>query len=141
MTGITPWVAVYPAENSAAILGNLPMTMGTASYALPTSVVPPDAAGILVFAWCAITGNNPGAGYWHVSVNVAGGGQNFFSLMVVGSLYTERPVIFNSQAFWLPMPSDGNVYVTLGGANFPGNNAGQVEIHGYMPGSSVTATR
>jgi len=141
MTEITPWVAVYPAENSAAILGNLPMTMGTASYSLPSSVVPPDATGILVFAWCAITGSNPGAGYWHVSVNLPGGGENFFSLMAVGAPQIERATIFNSQAFWLPMPADGFVYVTLGGANFPGNNVGQVEIHGYMPGSSEVSIR
>ena len=141
MTEITPWVAVYPAENSAAILGNLPMTIGTASYSLPSSVVPPDATGILVFAWCAITGDNPGAGYWHVSVNLPGGGENFFSLMAVGAPQIERATIFNSQAFWLPMPADGFVYVTLGGANFPGNNVGQVEIHGYMPGSSGVSIR
>ncbi len=141
MTGVSPWGAVYPAENEAAILGNLPMALGTVSYSIPTSVVPSDATGILVFAWCAISGNNPGVGYWHVSVNLTGGGQNFFSLIAAGASHGERPLSFNSQAFWLPMPSDGNVYVTLGGANFPGNNVGQVEIHGYIPGSSGATIR
>ena len=137
MTGIAPWVSISPSENPAAILGDLPMTQGTVSFDIPTSVVPSDATGILVFAWCAITGVNPGAGYWHMAVNLAGGGQNWFSLMVVGSPYAERATLFNSQAFWLPMPSDGSLSVTLGGSDFPGaDNRGEVEIHGYMPGSN-----
>ena len=138
MTGIQPWVAVYPAQNPPAILGDLPMKPGTVTFEIPTSVVPSDATGILVFAWCAITGDNPGGGYWHVGVNVPGG-QNWFSLMVVGSRFTERATVFNSQAFWLPMPSDGTLSVTLNGSNFPSaGNRGEVEIHGYIP---ATATR
>jgi hypothetical protein len=42
---------------------------------------------------------------------------------------------FNSQAFWLPMPIDGVLSVTLAtpvGQGFPsGGNRGQVELHGY----------
>jgi hypothetical protein len=137
MSVITPWTSVYPADTPAAILGNLPMKQGTVSFAVPTSVVPADAAGILVFAWCAITGSNPGMGYWHVSVNLSGGGANFFSMIVVGAPHGERPTLFNSQAFWLPMPSDGNVNVTLAGADFPGpGNEGEVEIHGYLPAAA-----
>jgi hypothetical protein len=113
------------------------MKQGTVSFALPTSVVPATATGILVFAWCAIRGENSGAGYWHVAVNVPGGIQNWFSLMVVGSPTAERVTVFNSQAFWLPMPTDGVVRVTLAGSDFPSRqNRGQVEIHGYTPGLS-----
>lgn len=141
ITGIAPWISVYPADIPAAILGNLPMTEETVSYPIPSSVVPVDATGILVFAWCSITGLNPGAGYWHVSVNVPNGGANFFSLMVVGAPHLERSTLFNSQAFWLPMPSDGNINVTLGGSDFPSPaNAGAVEIHGYIPGDGNRAT-
>jgi hypothetical protein len=137
MTGIAPWIPVYPAQNGAAILGNLPMTQGTVSFQVPASVVPDDATGILVFAWCALRGENAGAGYWHVAVNVPGGIQNWFSLMVVGSPVAERISVFNSQAFWLPMPTDGIVSVTLAGSDFPSpKNHGEVEIHGYMPGAT-----
>lgn len=132
---VSPWVAVSPASNPDAILGGLPMAVGTATYDLPTSVVPADATGILVFVWCAISGANAGGGYWHTAVNLGDGTQNWFSLLAVGTRQTERVVLFNSQAFWLPMPSDGKVSVTLAGSSFPGNNKGQVEIHGYMPAS------
>lgn len=132
---VSPWVAVSPASNPDAILGSLPMALGTTTYDLPTSVVPADATGILVFVWCAISGANSGGGYWHTAVNVGDGTQNWFSLLAVGTRQTERVVLFNSQAFWLPMPSDGKVSVTLAGSSFPGNNKGQVEIHGYMPAS------
>lgn len=130
---VSPWVAVSPATHPDAILGGLPMAVGTATYDLPTSVVPADATGILVFVWCAISGANSGGGYWHTAVNLGDGSQNWFSLLAVGTPQTERVVLFNSQAFWLPMPSDGKVSVTLAGSSFAGNNKGQVEIHGYMP--------
>ena len=137
MTGIQPWVSVYPAQNPAAILGDLPMKQGTVTFEIPTSVVPSDATGILVFAWCAITGENPGGGYWHVAVNVPGG-QNWFSLIVVGSPSTEGATAFNSQAFWLPMPSDGTLSTTFAGSDLPSrSNRGEVEIHGYMPASTA----
>jgi len=136
MAAISPWIAVSPAGNPDAILGNLPMAVGTVTYDLPTSVVPADATGILVFVWCAISGANSGGGYWHTAVTLADGSQNWFSLLAVGTQQAERVVLFNSQAFWLPMPDDAKVSVTLAGSSFPGSNKGQVEIHGYMPGSN-----
>jgi len=141
MPDIPAWVSVYPTDNPAAILGKLPMRPGTVTFPIPTSVVPSDATGILVFAWCAITGKNVGAGYWHMAVNIPDGAQNFFSLMVVGSAGAESATVFNSQAFWLPMPTDGALSVTLAGAKFPDpGNGGEVEIHGFMPGAG-SATR
>jgi hypothetical protein len=130
---VTPWVAVSPASNPDAILGGLPLAVGTATYDLPTSVVPADATGILVFVWCAISGTNSGGGYWHTAVNVGDGTQNWFSLLAVGTPQGASAVAFNSQAFWLPMPIDSKVSVTLAGSGFSGGSKGQVEIHGYMP--------
>jgi hypothetical protein len=138
MTGIPPWIPVAPAQNKAAILGQLPMQPGTVSFAIPTAVVPPNATGILVFAWCALTGANPGGGYWHMTVNVPGGLQNWFSLMGLGSALGDDTTVFNSQAFWLPVPVDSSLSVTFTGKALPNrSNRGEVEIHGYMPGASA----
>lgn len=136
MSQVSPWVSVSPGDDPGALLGPLPMKPGTVAYPIPPSVVPDDATGILVFAWCALTGDNPGSGFWHTSVLLADGSQNWFSLIGVGASHAERATLFNSQAFWLPMPVDRKVRVTLGGSAFPGANKGMVEIHGYMPSGS-----
>ena len=135
MDRITPWVSVEPLRTPRAILGPLPMVPGTTNtFALPSSVVPASATGILVFAWASIAGVNVGGvSFWHVAVKVASGTLNFFSLLVEGSAQAGGSCV-NSQAFWLPMPLDGKLQVTLFGAALPSSqNHGEVEIHGYYP--------
>lgn len=84
MSAVTPWVSVEPSTNPAAILGSLPFVRGTVVLAIPATVVPDDASGILVFAWSALSGVNADLAYWHFAVNLADGGQNWFSLLVAG---------------------------------------------------------
>ena len=135
MDRITPWVSVEPLREPRAILGPLPMVSGaTSTFAIPSSVVPARASGILVFAWASIAGVNAGGvSFWHMAVKVVSGRQNFFSLLVEGSAQAGASCV-NSQAFWLPMPLDAQLHVTLFGAALPSRqNQGEVEIHGYYP--------
>ncbi len=135
MDGITPWVSVEPLRTPRAILGPLPMVPGaTTTFTIPSSVVPASATGILIFAWASIAGaNGNGVSFWHFVVNVALRRQNFFSLLVEGRPEPSATCV-NSQAFWLPMPGDGNLQVTLFGASLPSpHNHGEVEIHGFYP--------
>jgi len=128
---VAPWTPVFPADTPAAILGDLPFEAGTTSFAIPNAVVPPDASGILVFAWAALRGVNPSAAYWHVSSGPAGSDAVFFSLLVAGDP-AGASVVCNSQEFWLPMPADGALTVTLAPNDLPSPaNEGQLEIHGY----------
>jgi hypothetical protein len=133
MDPIIPWVSVEPLRNPRAILGPLPMVSGvTTTFVIPSSVVPAHAAGILVFAWASIAGVNVGGvSFWHLAVTVALRRQNFFSLLVEGRTAPAAACV-NSQAFWLPMPGDGKLQVTLFGAALPSPmNHGEVEIHGF----------
>lgn len=126
-----PWTPLQP----VIILGDLPMKAGTVTYALPTELREAGATGLLVFAWCALVGGNRVSGYWHVAAEVAPGVPNFFSLMGVGGA-DPTGTAFNSQAFWLPMPVDGALSVTLAvsaGDGFPSvANRGMVEVHGFL---------
>jgi hypothetical protein len=105
---------------------------------IPASVVPPGAMGILIFAWAALSGVNSSLAYWHFASSTGSGGGNWFSLMAAGDP-TGSTVSCNSQAFWLPMPVDGTLVVTLTGSGLTSStNQGEVEIHGYYPGSAST---
>ena len=133
MTEGGPWIAVQPRQHPAAILGNMPMRSGvTHRFKIPVNVVPSGATGILVFAWVGVSAAAAGVYFWHVAVGIPGGSNDFFSLLVRCSSGGSAT---NSQAFWLPMPSDRFVHATLFGADLPdAENAGEVEIHGYLPG-------
>lgn len=134
MHRIAAWIPVEPNKNAAAILGPLPLAMGSVTLSIPTTVVPTGAAGILVFAWAALSGKNPSLAYWHVGSTLADGTRNWFSLLVAGDP-TGKSVACNSQAFWLPTPADGSLIVTLHANDLPSTtNRGEVEIHGYLPG-------
>jgi hypothetical protein len=134
MPGIAPWISVEPSSNPAAILGPLPFVAGSITYDIPTSVVPSSATGILVFAWYAIEGEINQLGWWHFAVNLEGGTQNWFSLMVAAETSSQNVSLCNSQAFWLPMPVDRALQVTLFKAQLPAEGCeGGVEIHGYYP--------
>ena len=131
VSGVTPWISVMPSMNPAAILGPLPFALGTVTLTIPSTVVPDDADGILVFAWSALSGVNADFAYWHFAVNVGEGAQNWFSLLVAGDP-TGASASANSQAFWLPFPADRTLYVTLFvNALTSPSNRGEVEIHGY----------
>jgi hypothetical protein len=121
--------------SKVAVLGDLPMAQGTVRYAVPTSLRAAGASGLLVFAWCSLEGVNPAMGYWHMTSQVAPDVQNWFSLIGVGSQQAGNTA-FNSQAFWLPMPVDGMIAVSLvtpvGDGFTSPRNRGQVEIHGYQ---------
>jgi hypothetical protein len=132
----TAWIPVEPNKNPAAILGPLPFKRGSVALPIPTSVVPATATGILVFAWAALSGKNAPLAYWHVAAEVGPNRHDFFSLLVAGDP-TGASVMCNSQAFWLPMPQDGNLIATLLAADLASaTNKGEVEIHGYSLGSS-----
>jgi len=132
MAFIAPWVSVEPSTNPAAILGRLPLTQGSVVYEIPTSVVPPTAGGILVFAFYALAGVVAAPGWWHFAVNLEDGTQNWFSLLVAGGNTSQEVTACNSQEFWLPMPVDGVLTVTFfNGELSPGGCEGGVEIHGY----------
>ena len=132
MAVIAPWISVEPANQPAAILGKLPFAQGSVAYEIPTCVVPSTATGILVFAWYAVAGPVAAPGYWHFAVNVGGGAQNWFSLLIAGGNTTQEMTPCNSQAFWLPMPIDGLLTVTFfHGVLDPDSGEGEVEIHGY----------
>lgn len=133
MTSVSPWVSVEPSTNPAAILGPLPATLGSVTYPIPESVIPATAAGILVFAWYAVYGQATD-GWWHFAVNLEGGTQNWFSLMLGAATPSQTLSACNSQTFWLPMPVDGNLEVTLFNGQLPADGfQGTVEIHGYAP--------
>ena len=133
---IEPWVPVEPTTKRAAILGTLPFSRGLVSFTIPRSVVPDDATGILVFAWVSLSGVNPAFAFWHFASAVAGGPANWFSLAIAGDP-TGQSVTCNSQEFWLPMPADRNLVVTLNLADLPSKaNQGEVEIHGYYPATA-----
>ena len=136
MTSVAPWVPVEPSSNPAAILGPLPFTPGTVTYDIPATVVPAEAGGILVFAWYAVHGRIRANGWWHFAVNLRDGTQNWFSVMVGAATTTRDVSPCGSQAFWLPMPFDGKLQVTLFNGQLPeaGGCQGTVEIHGYAPG-------
>ncbi len=111
------------------------MAQGTVRYPVPPALRAAGATGLLVFAWCALEGVNAAMGYWHMAVQAAPDVQNWFSLIGVGAKQ-DAAAAFNSQAFWLPMPIDGALTVTLvtpvgDGFSSP-RNKGQVEIHGYQ---------
>jgi hypothetical protein len=132
---IAPWVSVEPATNPAAILGLLPLSPGTFVYEIPAGVVPPSATGILVFAYYAVATPVVAPGWWHFIVNVGGGQQNWFSLLIAGGNTTQTVTACNSPEFWLPMPVDGLLTVTFfHGEFFSGDCVSGVEIHGYYPG-------
>ena len=134
MEVVGPWIAVQPRQKPTAILGKLPLQSGvTHRFKIPGNVVPDGATGILVFAWAGITANTGGVCYWHVAVDVPGGGNNFFSLLLS---CTSGGSATNSQAFWLPMPTDRILHATMFGPVVPGSASdGEVEIHGYYPAS------
>ncbi|HEX6314536.1 MAG TPA: hypothetical protein VFZ73_06730 [Gemmatimonadaceae bacterium] len=95
--------------------------------------MPDYATGVLVFAWTALAGVNPGRAWWHFAVNVSGGSPNWFSMLVAGDP-TGASVNSSSQAFWLPFPSDRQLVVSLFANDLPsGMNQGGVEIHGFLP--------
>ena len=123
-----PWVALSPVH----ILGTMPFSSGpTPVWPIPFSVVPADARGLLVFAWVRLAGPNPVASYWHMTVTVAGSATNWFSLLVPGDP-SGRSVTGASQAFWLPVPMDRRLAVSLHTTGaMSAANMGQVEIHGY----------
>lgn len=136
MPAVHPWIPVAPSANPAAILGSLPFARGSVSYTIPESVVPPDAEGILVFAWAILRGVNPDAAYWHVASTTRQGPTDWFSLLIGGDP-NGASVTCNSQAFWLPMPANGTLVVTLAANDLPSSsNTGKVEIHGYYPAGS-----
>jgi hypothetical protein len=130
---VAPWISVEPNKTPAAILGPLPFKRGSVTFAIPRTVVPSSATGILVFAWVALSGKNAALAYWHFASTLADGSQNWFSMLVAGDP-SGQSVACNSQAFWLPRPSNGNLSVTLLANDLlsPGNR-GEVEIHGYYP--------
>ena len=136
MIGIAPWVSVEPNKNSAAILGNLPFSQGSVTFRIPTTVVPTGAGGILVFAWAILTGANSPFAYWHFISRPGVQRQNWFSMLIAGDP-AGRSTTGNSQAFWLPMPADRLLTVTLFANDLASaTNRGEVEIHGYYPGSA-----
>jgi len=133
VTCATPWISVEPNTNPRAILGKLPFVQGRATFAIPASVVPDGATGILVFAWASLTGINPSFAFWHFGVSVGADAQNWFSLIIAGDP-SGNSVTVNSQAFWLPFPADRTLSVTLFANDLPSaTNQGEVEIHGYRP--------
>ena len=135
MAGIAPWVSVEPNENKAAILGVLPFRQGSVTFRIPPTVVPAGAGGILVFAWTILTGVNSPFAYWHFESRVGAERQNWFSMLVAGDPAGGSKTS-NSQAFWLPMPIDRNLTVMLFMNDLTSRtNRGQVEIHGYYPGT------
>ena len=90
---------------------------------------------ILVFAGAALSGVNPSIAWWHVAVPVSDSEQNWFSLLIAGDP-AGNSVTVNSQSFWLPMPTDRTLSVTLFVNDLPSlANQGTVEIHGYLPAS------
>ena len=106
------------------------------TFRLPTSVVPTGSSGILVFAWVVLSGQNPPFAYWHFGVNAGAAKPDWFSMLIAAD--PKGSVTCNSQAFWLPMPVDGNVTVSLFYNDLPSKaNRGQVEIHGYYPGADA----
>jgi hypothetical protein len=132
--GIAPWVSVEPNTNGAAILGVLPFRQGSVTFRIPRTVVPAGATGILVFAWAILTGENERLAYWHFVSRAGVRRQNWFSMLIAGDP-TGRSTTGNSQAFWLPMPSDRSLTVTLFKNDLTSPmNQGEVEIHGYYPG-------
>lgn len=132
LSAVTPWIAVEPSTNPDAILGVVPFTSASVTFHVPTAVVPPDATGILVFIWAKLAGDNASPAYWHASVNVDGGGQNWFSMFIAADAVGGTTV--NSQEFWLPAPTDGLLTVSLHLNELTSPlNQGQVEIHGYYP--------
>ena len=142
MHRIAPWIPFEPTTSNGGILGSLPLNPGSVSFPIPSSVVPSGAGGVLVFAWARLSGVNPKIAYWHVGASVASGTQDWFSLLVASDP-ANQTFVCNSQAFWLPMPEDGRLTVTLlvpeprpikrpGEAEIQGY--GEVEIHGYYPG-------
>lgn len=134
MASIAPWIPVEPSSNPAAILGPLPFVPGSVTYEIPPGVVPPSATGILVFAWYAVAGEIPQPGWWHFAVNLEGGTQNWFSLMVAAGTTSQPVSPCNSQVFWLPMPVDGALQVTFFNGQLPSEGCqGGVEIHGFYP--------
>jgi hypothetical protein len=131
MVAVAPWTSVEPSQNPAAILGVLPFLQGTVTYAIPASVVPDRATGILVFAWAALAGVNADLAWWHFAVNIDDRVQNWFALIAAGDPQGGRTAA-NSQAFWLPFPSDRTLHVTLAHHDLVSPaNRGTVEIHGY----------
>lgn len=105
---------------------------------IPESVVPQGATGILVFAWAILRGVNPNPAYSHVAVAISEWETNGFSLLIAGNP-TDAGVVCNSQAFWLPAPIDGKLVVTLNANDLPSpSNQGELEIHGFYPGSTTT---
>ncbi|HYR07097.1 MAG TPA: hypothetical protein VEQ60_05000 [Longimicrobium sp.] len=133
---VAPWISVEPSTTPAAILGPLPWVPGSVTYDVPASVVPQSASGILVFAWYALFGRIGQPGWWHFAVNVEGGTQNWFSLLVGAATTAHDVSPCNSQAFWLPMPIDRKLEVTFFNGQLPPESGcqGSVEIHGYAPG-------
>ena len=132
MAGIAPWVSVEPNKNSAAILGNLPFRQGSVTFRIPTTVAPMGATGILVFAWVILTSENSPFAYWHFVSRAGLQRLNWFSMLIAGN---PTGTTSNSQAFWLPMPTDRNLGVTLFANDLTSPKPrGEVEIHGYYPG-------
>ena len=127
-----------PAFDLVGVLAEWPTVWAAGAYLATAAVIAGVVAGVPGFIDYLYT-VPPGSSAkkratWHMAVNLAGGGQNWFSLMGVGSS-EGRATGFNSQAFWLPMPYDGMLNVSHAGGTFTsGANAGEVEIHGYMPG-------
>jgi hypothetical protein len=131
---VAPWISVEPNKTPAAILGPLPFKRETVALAIPRTVVPANAGGILIFAWVGLSGKNAPFAYWHFASTLADGSQNWFSMLIAGDT-TGQSVTSNSQAFWLPQPADGKLIVTLFANDLTSpSNGGQVEIHGYYPG-------
>lgn len=133
MSPVAPWISVEPSSNPAAILGPLPRAPGSVTYDIPTSVVPASPTGILIFATYAVFGRISKPGWWHFAVNLEGGGQNWFSLMIAAATTSQDVSACNSQTFWLPAPRDGKLEVAFFNGELPPASAfrGEVEIHGY----------
>ena len=110
-------------------------TIAGSSEAPLTALVKLSVKMPVVFAWAALSGKNAPLAYWHFSTLLADGSRNWFSLLVAGDP-SGQSVTSNSQAFWLPAPVDGKLTVTLFASDLASaSNHGEVEIHGYYPGT------
>jgi hypothetical protein len=103
-------------------LGDLPRIAGEPSkYPLPDGI-PDTAREILIFAYVR-TGSMTNAQEHYYSIYTDKDDQDILGRFVLGlHTYPQNAVSFNSQTFWLPMPSNRIVKAELSGLNVIGDN-------------------
>lgn len=123
------WIPVDPIN--AGVLCNSPCSAGTLSYSIPQSIYLRSPKEVLVYVWVNKGPGGASAGQVHFNIYTKEGtGANTvkYAQKLVVNDHNNNAFRFNSDNLWLPVTSDGIVYVDYPTVNGIGSG---MEFIGY----------